>query len=69
MTGRENETLLVERDGPVVTVTINRPEVRNALDTATARRLADAFHDFDTDDDASVAVLTGAGGAFAPAPT
>jgi enoyl-CoA hydratase len=64
MTKDETETLLVARDGPVTTIIINRPEVRNAVDTATARRLADAFRDFDADDTTSVAVLTGAGGAF-----
>ena len=64
MAKQMSETLLVERDGPVTTIIINRPEVRNALDTSTARRLADTFREFDADDDASVAVLTGAGGAF-----
>jgi enoyl-CoA hydratase len=51
-------------DGPVLTVTLDRPEVRNAVDRATAAVLADAFRDFDADDALSVAVLTGAGGTF-----
>jgi enoyl-CoA hydratase len=51
-------------DGPVLTVTLDRPEVRNAVDRGTAAALADAFRDFDTDDALSVAVLTGAGGTF-----
>ena len=54
----------VDRDGPVTTVTIDRPEVRNAVDRDTAEALADAFRDSDADDDACVAVLTGAGGTF-----
>ncbi len=54
----------IDRDGPVTTVTIDRPEVRNAVDRPTAEALADAFRAFDADDDASVAVLTGAGGHF-----
>jgi enoyl-CoA hydratase len=54
----------VERRGPVTLVTIDRPEVRNAVDGATARALADAFTDFDADEEASVAVLAGAGGTF-----
>ena len=54
----------VERDGPVTVVTIDRPAVRNAVDGATAAALADAFLAFDADDDAAVAVLTGAGGTF-----
>jgi enoyl-CoA hydratase len=45
-------------------VTIDRPEVRNAVDQPTAAALADAFRDFDADDDRMVAVLTGAGGTF-----
>lgn len=54
----------VERRGPVTIVTINRPEVRNAVDTEHAQALYDAFLAFDADPSASVAVLTGAGGAF-----
>jgi 1,4-dihydroxy-2-naphthoyl-CoA synthase len=62
-------TVRVERDGPVTVVTIDRPERRNAVDAPTAAALAAAFRDFDRDERASVAVLTGAGGAFCPAPT
>jgi enoyl-CoA hydratase len=54
----------VERDGPVTTVIIDRPEVRNAVDGPTAAALADAFRAFDADDAASVAVLCGEGGMF-----
>lgn len=54
----------VERRGPVTVVTINRPEVRNAVDTEHAQALYDAFLAFDADPSASVAVLTGAGGTF-----
>lgn len=57
-------TVHVERDGPVTVVTIDRPEVRNAVDRPTAEALADAFRTFDADDGTSVAVLTGAGGTF-----
>jgi enoyl-CoA hydratase len=57
-------TVLVEREGPVTVVTINRPERRNAVDGPTAVALADAFRAFDADPDASVAVLTGSGRAF-----
>ena len=45
----------IDREGPVTTVTIDRPEVRNAVDRPTAEDLADAFRAFDADDDASVA--------------
>jgi enoyl-CoA hydratase len=54
----------VERDGPVFTVVLSRPEVRNAVDGPTADLLADAFRQFDADPEASVAVLWGEGGTF-----
>jgi len=54
----------VELDGPVAVVTIDRPERRNAVDSKTAEALIDAFSGFDTDQNLSVAVLTGAGGTF-----
>ena len=54
----------VERDGPVTTVLLHRPERRNAVDGATAAALADAFRAFDADESASVAVLHGEGGVF-----
>ena len=57
-------SVTVGRDGPVTVVTIDRPEVRNAVDGPTAVALAGAFRDFDADPDAAVAVLTGAGGTF-----
>jgi len=57
-------TVVVERDGPVTVVTIDRPDVRNAVDGPTAARLAATFREFDADDSASVAVLTGANGVF-----
>ena len=53
-----------ESDGPVAVVTIDRPEVANAIDRPTAEALADAFRRFDEDEAAAVAVLTGAGGKF-----
>ncbi len=58
------DTVLVERRGPVTVVTIDRPDVRNAVDRPTADALASAFREFDADPDASVAVLTGAAGTF-----
>ncbi len=57
-------SVLVERRGPVTVVTIDRPEVRNAVDTPTARALFDAFARFDADSSQHVAVLTGSGGTF-----
>jgi enoyl-CoA hydratase len=57
-------TILVSQQDSITVVTINRPEVRNAVDGPTAERLADAFRAFDADDSQSVAVLTGAEGTF-----
>ncbi len=60
----EPDAVLVERDGPVTIVSINRPHCRNAVDGATARKLYDIFLAFDADETASVAVFTGTGGYF-----
>jgi enoyl-CoA hydratase len=54
----------VERDGPVTTVLLSRPDRRNAVDGATADALTEAFREFDADPDAAVAVLHGEGGVF-----
>ncbi len=56
--------IVVETQGPVTTITINRPQAKNALDNEAARGLADALRAFEADGEARVAVLTGAGGAF-----
>ncbi|MFF9649453.1 crotonase/enoyl-CoA hydratase family protein [Streptomyces sp. NPDC014622] len=60
----ERSAIRIERDGPVFTVILGRPEVRNAVDGPTAGQLADAFREFDADPDVSVAVLWGEGGTF-----
>jgi len=57
-------TIDLTADGPVIIVTICRPERRNAVDGATAAALLEAFTGFEDDPAASVAVLTGAGGSF-----
>jgi enoyl-CoA hydratase len=54
----------VERNGPVTTVILDQPEVRNAVDGPTAQALADAFRAFDADDEARVGVLWGSGDSF-----
>ena len=61
--GREGGLKLNRRE-PMVIITIDRPERRNAVDGKTARELAAAFRDFDADPGLSVAVLTGASGNF-----
>lgn len=59
-----HETLIVERDGPVLKVTLNRPEARNALSPAMVRELAEAFRDARDDAGVRAVVLAGAGGNF-----
>ncbi|MFN3002893.1 crotonase/enoyl-CoA hydratase family protein [Mycolicibacterium wolinskyi] len=58
------EPVRIERNGAVTTVIIDRPHARNAVNGPTAAALFAAFEEFDADDSASVAVLTGAGGTF-----
>jgi enoyl-CoA hydratase/carnithine racemase len=53
--------ILYEKRGHIAYVTINRPDRRNAIDPATSHDLKQAFEDFKADDDAWVAILTGAG--------
>jgi len=59
-----SDAVRIERAGPVATIILDRPRVRNAVDRPTADALATAFCDFDADDSAAVAVLYGAGGTF-----
>lgn len=58
------EAVKVERNGPVTTVILHRPEARNAVDRPTAEALAGAFREFDRDESAAIAVLWGEGGTF-----
>jgi enoyl-CoA hydratase len=57
-------TVSFEVNTSVATITITRPEVRNAVNRETADALADAFRRFDSDDSLHVAILTGAGSCF-----
>ena len=56
--------LLVERDGPVMIVTMNRPARKNAMTLAMFGRMRDAWEEASTDDDVRCIILTGAGGDF-----
>jgi enoyl-CoA hydratase len=62
--GTSPATVLTERRGSVLIVSIDRPAVRNAVDRPTADALEAAFSGFDAEEDLSVAVLTGKGGTF-----
>ncbi len=57
-------SVIVEKNGPVTTLIIDRPTLRNAVDRPTAEALAAALRAFEQDPTARVAVLTGAGGTF-----
>src|SRR5579884_570298 len=56
--------LLVERDGHVLTLTMNRPERKNALSPEMLVMMADCWQELEEDDNLRVAILTGAGGDF-----
>ena len=61
---QENPVLLVERDGPIAILTLNRPEARNALSPALVLALGKELTRAAEDPEVRVIVLTGAGGAF-----
>ena len=56
--------LEITQDGGVVTVTLNRPEVRNAINGELHDELGTIFYDLDHDDNCTVVILTGAGDCF-----
>lgn len=56
--------LLIDRDGPIVTLTMNRPEARNAWSLEMIARLADAWEMVNSDPKVLVCILTGAGSSF-----
>ncbi len=62
--GTDEQAVLTERRGSVLLITLNRPEVRNAVNAALAEGLAGALDELDRDEGLSVGVLTGTGGFF-----
>jgi enoyl-CoA hydratase len=64
MVGRQAVSIHVEKDGEVTIITLDRPDVRNAVDKDHARALYEAFLAFDADINAKVAVFHGAHGHF-----
>jgi enoyl-CoA hydratase len=62
--GEDDQHLLVERDGPVMVVTMNRPERRNALSPSMMAGMAAAWDEANADPGVRVVILTGAGGCF-----
>lgn len=64
MRAMSTDYALVERDGPLTIVTLNRPQMRNALNAQAHQELNDIFDEFATDDGQWIAIITGAGKAF-----
>jgi enoyl-CoA hydratase len=60
----DQPAVLTERRDGVLVITLNRPEVRNAVNAAVAEGIADALDELDRDDDLAVGIVTGAGGFF-----
>jgi enoyl-CoA hydratase len=60
----DQPAVLTERRDRVLIITLNRPEVRNAVNAALAQGIAAALDELDSDDELSVGILTGAGGFF-----
>jgi enoyl-CoA hydratase/carnithine racemase len=58
------KNLLLERGGNIATITLNRPQARNALSDALRRELAAVAAELEADGSVSVAILTGAGPVF-----
>jgi enoyl-CoA hydratase len=63
-TEAEAPAVLTERRGNVLLITINRPEMRNAVNAAVASGIGNALDELDADDELAVGILTGAGGYF-----
>ena len=61
-TAKAGDQVLITRDGPIVTLTFNRPEARNAMTWEMYQRLYDTCEEVDNDDSIRVLVLKGAGG-------
>jgi len=64
MSSSSQPYVLVEREGAVLVVTINRPAVRNAINRATSEAIAQAMDTLDNDSALSIGILTGSGDHF-----
>ena len=60
----EEQAVLVDVNGGVMTITLNRPKAKNAVNLAVAKGVAAALDELDSNDDLRVAIITGAGGTF-----
>ncbi|WP_067903064.1 crotonase/enoyl-CoA hydratase family protein [Nocardia vaccinii] len=62
--GTTGGTVRLDVDGPIATITLDRPAARNAIDRAMAQQIADALDELDNRDDLAVGVLTAIGPVF-----
>lgn len=60
----EEQAVLVDVTDGIMTITLNRPKAKNAVNLAVAKGVAAAMEELDSNDDIRVAILTGAGGSF-----
>ena len=58
------DSVLVNRQGAVIVIAVNRPEARNAIDGATAAAIAAALDELDDSNELAVGILTGTGDVF-----
>jgi enoyl-CoA hydratase len=58
------DEVLVERDGGVIVITINRPHAKNAINQAVSVAMSQALDELDDRDDLALGIITGAGGSF-----
>lgn len=61
---QSDEEIVSEKYGPVTIISLNRPKHKNAITNVMANKLTDAILTFETDENASVAILNGVGGNF-----
>jgi len=64
MSDTASPSVLVREEGPILVITINRPQVRNAIDKGTAEALAVAFDELDSRPELSIGIITGEGPSF-----
>ena len=60
----EAQAVLVDTVDGIMTITLNRPQAKNAINNALAEGIAAAMDELDGNDDIRVAIITGAGGSF-----
>ena len=60
----DTQEVIIDVENGVMTITMNRPEAKNAMNKSMAEGMSAAFDQFEADSDIRVAILTGNGGTF-----